>query len=601
MPYTQVANLDFTEIKTALTDYLRANSDFTDYDFQGSAISNLLDVLAYNTYYTAFNTNMVVNEMFLDSATVRDNVVALAKQIGYRPRSATSPKATVDLIVTYGGGGTPPDTLVLRKGTGFVTNFDDTLYQYVVVDDTEAPLVNGVATYSNLEIFEGTLLKQSYTVNSALKNQRFVITNTGLDVSSIRVRVYQAEGDTAYQTYTVADNILDLNNTSEAFFVEEIEDENYEIFFGDGVFGKKLGNGNFIEISYIVTSTENTNGAKQFTFSGIVQNKETGGNFPYTTSISTVSPSSGGATIETLSSIKSSAPRAFAAQDRAVTSADYASIIRKIYPAISDIITFGGEEDNPPEFGKVKIAVKPQNATTLSSYTKQEIAKELKNYTIASVTPVIVDPSILYIELDSTISYKTSKTTLSKSDIQSKVSTAVEDYIASSESEKFNGRFRHSKFAATIDASDPAITSNMTNVTLRKDFYPVLNSTYYYELCYVNEFKDSCDESIMRSTGFVVSEYPSFTVYLEDDKAGKIDLYRLNSLTGEKVYLVKGVGDIDYKHGEIKLYNLTIIKGSFSDNKIEVRVEPASRDINAVRELYLDIDISKSKFSAVAE
>ena len=202
MPYTQVANLDFTEIKTALTDYLRANSDFTDYDFQGSAISNLLDVLAYNTYYTAFNTNMVVNEMFLDSATVRDNVVALAKQIGYRPRSATSPKATVDLIVTYGGGGTPPDTLVLRKGTGFVTNFDDTLYQYVVVDDTETPLVNGVATYSNLEIFEGTLLKQSYTVNSALKNQRFVISNTGLDVSSIRVRVYQAEGDTAYQTYT---------------------------------------------------------------------------------------------------------------------------------------------------------------------------------------------------------------------------------------------------------------------------------------------------------------------------------------------------------------------------------------------------------------
>ena len=602
MPYTQVANLDFAQIKTSLIDYLRANSEFTDYDFSGSAISNLLDVLAYNTYYTAFNTNMVVNEMFLDSATVRDNVVALAKQIGYRPRSATSPKATVNLAVTYGGGsGTTPDTLVLKKGTGFVTNFDDTLYQYVAVDDTETPLVNGVATWANLDIYEGTLLTQSYTINTALKNQKFIIPNIGLDVSSIRVRVYEAEGNTAYQTFTAADNILELTNSSEAFFVEETTDENYEIFFGDGVFGKKLSNGNFVEISYLTTSTVNTNGAKLFSFSGIIYDKASTGNFPYTTSITTVSPSEGGATIESLSSIKRSAPKAFASQDRAVTSADYASVVRKIYPGISDIITFGGEEDNPPEYGKVKVAVKPQNAISLSTYTKQEIVKELKDYTIASVTPVIVDPSILYIELDSTISYKTSKTTLSKAEIQNKATTAVEDYIASSETEKFNGKFRHSKFASVIDGSDTAITSNITNVTLRKDFYPTLNSTYYYELCFVNQFKDSCDESIMKSTGFIVSEYPSFTVYLEDDKAGKVDLYRLNSLTGEKVYLVKGVGDINYKHGEIKLYNLTIIKGSFSDNKIEVRVEPASRDINAVRELYLDVDIAKSKFSAVAE
>ena len=602
MPYTQVANLDFAQIKTSLIDYLRANSEFTDYDFSGSAISNLLDVLAYNTYYTAFNTNMVVNEMFLDSATVRDNVVALAKQIGYRPRSATSPKATVNLAVTYGGGsGTTPDTLVLKKGTGFVTNFDDTLYQYVAVDDTETPLVNGVATWANLDIYEGTLLTQSYTINTALKNQKFIIPNIGLDVSSIRVRVYEAEGNTAYQTFTAADNILELTNSSEAFFVEETTDENYEIFFGDGVFGKKLSNGNFVEISYLTTSTVNTNGAKLFSFSGIIYDKASTGNFPYTTSITTVSPSEGGATIESLSSIKRSAPKAFASQDRAVTSADYASVVRKIYPGISDIITFGGEEDNPPEYGKVKVAVKPQNAISLSTYTKQEIVKELKDYTIASVTPVIVDPSILYIELDSTISYKTSKTTLSKAEIQNKATTAVEDYITSSETEKFNGKFRHSKFASVIDGSDTAITSNITNVTLRKDFYPTLNSTYYYELCFVNQFKDSCDESIMKSTGFIVSEYPSFTVYLEDDKAGKVDLYRLNSLTGEKVYLVKGVGDINYKHGEIKLYNLTIIKGSFSDNKIEVRVEPASRDINAVRELYLDVDIAKSKFSAVAE
>ena len=323
--------------------------------------------------------------------------------------------------------------------------------------------------------------------------------------------------------------------------------------------------------------------------------------FPYATSVTLVNASTGGANPESVSSIKKQASKSFATQDRAVTADDYVSIIKKVYASISDIITFGGEEDNPPEFGKVKIAIKPDNASTISSYTKNEIVKALRNYSVASVTPVIVDPSILYIELNSTISYKTSKTTLSKAEIQSKVIKAVEDYIASAETEKFNGKFRHSRFASVIDGADGSINSNLTNITLRKDFYPSLNSTYYYELCFVNEFKDSCDASVMKSTGFVISEYPSFTVYLEDDTFGKIDLYRLNSLTGEKVYLKKGVGDINYTHGEIKLYDLTIIKGSFNDNKIEIRVEPASRDVDAVRELYLDVDISKSNFSAVPE
>ena len=602
MPYTQVANLDFADIKAALKDYMRAQSDFTDYDFEGSAITTFLDVLAYNTYYTAFNTNMVVNEMFLDSATLRDNVVSLAKQIGYRPRSATAPKATVNFVVDYQGSGVTPDTLVLKQGTGFVTNYDDTLYQYVVIEDQETPLVNNTATYEGIDIYQGTLLTQSYTINTALKNQRFIINNTGTDVSSIRVKVYKQQGDTSFLTFSSAENILNLDGTSEVYFVEEIEDENYEIFFGDGVFGKKLDNGSFVEITYLTTSADTTNGAKTFSFSGLIHDKINPSNsFPYNTSVTVVNASTGGANPESVSSIKKQAPKSFATQDRAVTADDYVSIIKKVYASISDIITFGGEEDNPPEFGKVKIAIKPENASTISAYTKNEIVKALKNYSVASVTPVIVDPSILYIELNSTISFKTSKTTLTKSEIQSKAIQAVEDYIASAETEKFNGKFRHSRFASVIDGSDGSINSNITNVTLRKDFYPILNSTYYYELCFVNEFKDSCDASVMKSTGFVVSEYPSFTVYLEDDTFGKIDLYRLNSLTGEKVYLKKGVGDINYTHGEIKLYDLTIIKGSFTDNKIEIRVEPASRDVDAVRELYLDVDISKSNFSAVPE
>ena len=601
MPYTQLANLEFADIKTALKDYMRAQSDFTDYDFEGSALSQVLDVLAYNTYYTAFNTNMVVNEMFLDSATLRDNVISLAKQIGYRPRSAAAPTATVNLSTTYTGGGTPPDTFVLKKGTGFVTNFDDVLYQYVTVDDQEVPVVNNVANWSNLEVKEGTLLTQAYVINTTLRNQRFVINNSGIDTSSIIVKVYESQGSTNFTTYHASENILNLDGTSKVYFVEEIEDENYEIFFGDGIFGKKLDNGNYVEVSYLITNGPNSNGAKSFSFSGIISEKGSTASIPFTTSVTTVSASSGGATAESVSSIKNSAPKAYASQDRAVTAADYEGIIKKIYPAVSDIITFGGEEDNPPEFGKVKVAIKPQNAIALSAFTKNDIAKKLKDYTVASITPVIVDPSILYIELNSIISYKSAATTLTKAEIQTKAITAVEDYIAQSTTEKFNGKFRHSKFASVIDGSDNSVTSNLTEVTLRKDFYPTLNSTFYYELCYLNEFKDSCDASVVKSTGFVVSEYPTFTVYLEDDTKGKIDLYRLNSLTGEKIYLVKGVGDINYKHGEIKLYNLTIIKGSFTDNKIELRVEPASKDVNAVREVYLDIDISKSNFSALPE
>ena len=260
-----------------------------------------------------------------------------------------------------------------------------------------------------------------------------------------------------------------------------------------------------------------------------------------------------------MSSIKYSAPKTFAAQDRAVTSDDYASVIRKVYPATSDIITFGGEQDDPPEFGKVKIAIKPKVGSFLSSYTKQSIKNKLKDYVIASVTPEIIDPSILYIELNSTVSYNSSKTTETKSEISKKVTTAVDEYTASSQTEKFNGRFRHSRYAAVIDGADSSITSNVTNVTLRKDFYPTLNSTFYYELCFLNEFKTSCDNSVMKSTGFVVSEYPTFTVYLEDDTFGKIDLYRLNSLTGEKVYVQKEVGEINYAKGEIQLYNLSLI------------------------------------------
>ena len=599
MPYAQVSNLDFVEIKTALKDYLRAQGDFTDYDFEGSVWSNLLDVLAYNTYYTAFNTNLVVNELFLDSSTLRDNVVALAKQLGYRPKSKTAPTAQVSFNVEFNG--TAPNEIILKKGTGFITTFDDNLYQYVATENYTAAVVNGLASFSNIAIYEGSLITNTFTVNNGLQNQRFILQNPSIDTTSIKVKVFSSINSTSYQLYQIADNILNINPNSNVFFVEEIEDEKYEIFFGDGILGRKLLNNEYVEISYLITNGPDTNGARSFTFSGVLEDLDE--NSDYSLSIVNVTTNiiaSGGEDVESISKIKFNAPKFYGTQDRAVTAADYAAIVRNIYPAVADIIIYGGEEAEPPEYGKVKISVKPTNASALSSFTKQEIVRELKKYMVASVTPEIINPSILYVELSTKIFYDRQITTLVPQEIRSKVISALQNYIETSEVEKFNGKFRYSKVVGVIDDADKSVNSNQTTVLMRKDFYPSINSTFYYEVCFQNEFAVYCDEPSMQSSGFVVSEYPNFTVYLED-RDGKIVLYRLDSLSGDKIVLNDFVGDINYEKGEIMLYDLTIVKGSYFDNRIEIRVKPVSNDITALRNVYLDVDISNSTFIAYQE
>ena len=599
MPYAQVSNLDFVEIKAALKDYLRAQGDFTDYDFEGSVWSNLLDVLAYNTYYTAFNTNLVVNELFLDSSTLRDNVVALAKQLGYRPKSKTAPTAQVSFNVEFNG--TAPNEIILKKGTGFITTFDDNLYQYVATENYTAAVVNGLASFSNIAIYEGSLITNTFTVNNGLQNQRFILQNPSIDTTSIKVKVFSSINSTSYQLYQVADNILNINPNSNVFFVEEIEDEKYEIFFGDGILGRKLLNNEYVEISYLITNGPDTNGARSFTFSGVLEDLDE--NSDYSLSIVNVTTNiiaSGGEDVESISKIKFNAPKFYGTQDRAVTAADYAAIVRNIYPAVADIIIYGGEEAEPPEYGKVKISVKPTNASALSSFTKQEIVRELKKYMVASVTPEIINPSILYVELSTKIFYDRQITTLVPQEIRSKVISALQNYIETSEVEKFNGKFRYSKVVGVIDDADKSVNSNQTTVLMRKDFYPSINSTFYYEVCFQNEFAVYCDEPSMQSSGFVVSEYPNFTVYLED-RDGKIVLYRLDSLSGDKIVLNDFVGDINYEKGEIMLYDLTIVKGSYFDNRIEIRVKPVSNDITALRNVYLDVDISNSTFISYQE
>ena len=601
MPYTQLNNLDFRDIKSTLKEYLRAESDFTDYDFEGSTLSQLLDVLAYNTYYTAFNTNMVVNELFLDSASLRDNVVSLAKQLGYTPKSITASKAKLNFNVTIPNNA--PPYVLLKAGTGFLTNYDDTTYQFVATKDFKAEVANGVAVFEDIEIVEGTLVTTNTTFSTANSGQKFKIENSKADINTLTIKVFNNGNSTDADEWKKADNILDptVNADSKVYFVSEVEDENYEVVFGDGVLGKALSNGNVIQMSYVVTHGKDVNGAKTFTFGGVLEDQTSVLNIPFTVGgITTVEKAYGGEDIESVAKIKYLAPKFFSSQNRAVTSSDYEVIVRNVYPAISDIIVFGGEEQVPPDYGKVFIAIKPTDASFLSAYTKSQIVDDLKRYSVGSVRAVLVDPSILFVELDSKIFFDGTMTELLPQQVASNAAKGITEYLKTSQTEKFNGKFRYSKFISVIDESDRAIKSNLTSVTLRKDFYAQLNSSTFYEICYQNAFKVDCDNPVVSSTGFITLEYPNYTTYLED-RSGKIVLYRLDPVSGEKIVLNDSLGDVDYAKGEIMLYDLTLIQGSFSDNRIELRVKPASNDVTVLREVYLDVDVAKSKFTATKE
>lgn len=598
MPYSQLSNLDFFDIKENLKTYLRSQAEFTDYDFEGSAISNILDVLAYNTYYTAFNTNLVANELFIDSATLRDNVVRIAKQLGYRPRSRVSPRGTVSFSASINNVTEYPSLYTLKKGTGFITNYDNSVYNYVTVDDVTVSVVNGVATFDEVAVYEGTLVTEYFTYDTSSFNTKFVLSNNKIDISSIRVKIYENDQSTKVSIFNAEENILGLDSNSPVFFVEEVEDEQYQISFGDGIFGKKLSDGNYVEITYLITNGPETNGVKNYRFNGILVDEN---NLKYSNTVTIIasSVSDGGADVESVDQIKYTAPKYFGTQNRAVTTEDFKPIVSKIYPNIADIIVYGGEDEQPPEYGVVKLVIKPKTGAKVTSQTKRLITEELKKYMVASVRPIIVDPSILYVEVNSTVFYKRLDTNLSSKDIASKASSALDSYIKLSNTEKFLGKLRFSKVNSAIDAADTSIQSNETDFVMRKDVQPLLNTTSYYEVCYQNKFDKDCDGPTVFSTGFVVSEYPRFTVYIKD-LDGRMVLYRIGS-SGEDIVLKNDIGTVDYEKGEVKLYDLTIIKGTLSNNIIQIRTIPLKRDIFAFREQFLDVDLSNSKIVAQAE
>ena len=601
MSYIQVANLDFNDIKQSLKEYLRSNSDFTDYDFEGSTLSTLLDVLAYNTYYTAFNANMVVNEAFLQSATLRDNVVSLAKQIGYLPKSAVAPTALVSLSADFSAEQAIPETVKLPRGSQFLTTINGTTYSFITAKDYVASVdSNDNATFTEIQIKEGNYVLETFTYNAAIA-QRFILRNANIDTSTLKITIRDTVGDTNAVEYRLADDIIGYDGTSNVFFLQEGEDERYEIIFGDGILGRKPQTNNYIEVSYITTNGADANSAKVFSYGAVLEDAVGNSNYSPVITLTTVQASSGGEELEAIDSIKRNAPRFFNAQNRAVTADDYESIIRRIYPAVADIVCFGGEDADPPEYGKVKIVVKPSFAVALSQYTKNLITTELKKFSVVSVTPEIVDPSIIYVELDSRVYFNQSQTTLNESQLKAEVVNSLTSYRSTSDLEKFNGRFKYSRVVGIIDATDNSITSNETSIKLRKDFNPVLNTITQYEICYQNVIKSGCEESSVYSTGFIVADYPGDVVYLADDQKGNMYLYKIDPTTKDRFILNAQIGTVDYLKGEVMLNRLNIVKGTYSDERIELRALPKNKDIYALREAYLSLDLTSSVFLITKE
>ena len=608
MPFTKFTNLDFDQIKTSIKDYLRANSTFTDFDFEGSNFSVLIDTLAYNTYITAFNSNMIVNESFLDSATLRENVVSLARNIGYVPRSRTAATATISFDVDIDNS--KYSSVVLKRGLVCTGSVNDTSYTFATPNNVQTTVdASGKASF-NVDVLQGTFLQKTFRVDSSL-DQRFVLDNSYIDTSTISVYVSNEEGVLGDE-YTLVENIFNVNSESKIFLIQEVQDEKYELLFGDGYIGKKLENGAIVTVNYIVTDGKEGNGAggnvgqeNIFSFSGtIVDNtdNETPIN-PGTVVIKTEQNAINGSDSESISSIKYFAPRIYSSQYRAVTARDYEAIIKKIYPDTESVSVIGGEELDPPEFGTVSISIKPKNGTFVSDFNKQRILSDLKQYSISGINQKLIDLKLLYVEVDSFVYFNSSQTSTEES-LKTKVVNSLEKYSESVDLNKFGGRLKYSKLLQVIDSTDSAITSNITKIRIRRDLKAVLNQFAQYELCFGNQFHVNLGGYNIKSTGFKISGETD-TVYFTDvpnadKKTGIISIVKPVDGDLNRV-VVKSAGTVDYVKGEILLTTLNITSTSSPNGIVEIQAFPESNDVIGLRDLYLSFDISKSTINMVRD
>ena len=618
MPFTQFTSLDFEDIKAQIKDFLRSNSNFTDFDFEGSNFSVLIDTLAYNTYINSFNANLVANEAFLDSATVRENVVSLARNIGYVPRSKTSATALIKLSDIDLGATTDatPKSITLRSGLVCIGNVENTTFRFSLPDNITSSRVkdingNSFAQFDNdITIYEGTYLQRVYRVDTTI-DQRYIIDSPGIDSSTLRVFVAGIGDSGLGRKYSQVDNILNLSKTSEIYLTQEVQDEKYEILFGDGLFGKKLENNQVITATYIVTEGLDGNGPSNFSFQGTFV-KDDGTFFTPSDSvdITTVRNATNGSDVEDVSSIKYFAPRLYSAQYRAVTPRDYEAIISTIFPQTESVAVVGGEELDPPQFGKVQISIKPKNGTFVSDFDKTQIKNKLKSYAIAGINSEIVDLKILYVELDSYVYYNPAQIS-SDINLRSNILSALKLYADNIEINKFGGRFKYSKINQLIDRVDNGITSNITRVIIRRDLKALLNQFAQYELCFGNRFYINPAGFNIKSTGFTLTGSTSIA-YLTDipnkDASGNLDGSMKGTISvvaknnkNQQVVLIKDAGGVDYKKGEVILNTINFASTVSQNNIIEVQAYPESNDVVGLKDLFVSFDVSNTSINMVKD
>jgi len=610
MALVNFTDLDFDQIKSSLKDYLRENSDFTDYDFEGSNLSNIIDVLAYNTYISSYNANMVSNEVFIDSATLRENVVALARNIGYTPRSRTAAKAIISFFVDTTGFTTKPVTLTLKKGlvTTSASVFGSESYSFCIPSDVTVPVVDGIATFSDISIYEGTFLTSNFTVSAETPAppSRYTLTNSHIDTSTLEISVRDTQSSTSSKKYEFSDTLIEVTSSSRVYFLQEVEDQRYELIFGDGVFGEKLKSLNYIEASYITTTGEAANGISSFNFTGRIVDNNNNLISRGISILSTVNESVGGKEIESVESVKRFAPKIYSTFNRAVTAGDYEALIPKIYPETQSVSAFGGEEMSPPQYGKVFVTIKPFYGPYVPDSIKNNLNTKLRKYSVAGIVTEILDLKYLYIESHINAYYNPSLASDSSS-VKSVIMNNITKYADSSEMNKYGARFKYSKFQTIVDNSNESITSNITKIEIRRDMKPALHQSAEYELCFGNSFYIKNNDGYnIKSSGFTVFGI-SDTVYLSDsptnNRVGNLFLFKLDG-RNSPVVVSSNIGTIDYERAEILLkpINITGTSKKVQDIPIiEVSACPQSNDIIGLQDLYLQLSINNSTVDMVTD
>ena len=614
MPLSNFTNLDFEQVKSTLREYLKENSKFTDYDFEGSNLSTILNVLAYNTYITSYNANMVANEVFIDSATLRENVVSLARNIGYLPKSRTAASARITFFIDTTNIDPKPSTITLRKGVVATSSgsFGKQSYVFSILEDITVQVFDNVATFSNIEIHEGNLLTSNFTVDPRNPEQKFILDNIGIDTNLLSVSVKPNEQSSRSVKYSLQDSLFDIDSNSTVYYLQEIDDERYEIIFGDGIFGNKLEDNNFITANYITSNGDSANGVSSFKFAGKLIYNRNAQEYTVTSGISAVSTglaAEGGEEIEGVESIKKFAPRIYASQNRALTANDYETLIpSRIYPETESISVFGGEELVPPQYGKVFISIKPKFGDFLPNLVKENIKLKLKKFAVAGIVPEILDLKYLYLEVDSKIYYNTNLAP-SATAVSTIVQNNVTKYADSSELNKYGARFKYSKFLKVVDDSHEAVTSNITTVRMRRDLRVLLNQFAEYSIGFGNEFYiKRLDGYNIKSSGFTVAGIQQ-TVYLSDlpntDRVtGTIFFFTVPSAGSQSPTIVRrSAGTINYSTGVVTLNPVNILGAKEKDGRpiLEIEATPQSNDVIGLQDLYLQLDISGSNFETVVD